>query len=680
MVDIADIEKSALGPVYPPSPRVVAEAHVKSMEEYRKMYDRSINDPVAFWGDIAKQFYWKGAPEGRVFDYNFSKSNGRIFIKFMEGIKTNVCYNVIDRNIENGLGDNVAFYWEGNEPGDDSKVTYSELKRRVCQFANVLKAKGVKKGDHVAIYMPMILELPIAVLACARIGAPHSVVFGGFSAESLVDRILDSKCCLLVTADGLYRGKKLIELKSIADQAFQILKDRNYSLKCCIVVRHLLEDLDKKGPQEPPKRPSNIGWNEELDCWWHEEVANVSDECEPEWLDAEDPLFLLYTSGSTGKPKGVVHTQAGYLLYAATTFKYSFDYHHGDVYFCTADVGWITGHSYVVYGPLANGAPSIVFEGLPVYPDAGRYWDIVDKYKVSKFYTAPTAIRSLMRFGPDYVKKYSRKTLKVLGSVGEPLNPEAWRFYYEVIGNGECSISDTFWQTETGGHVLTPLPGCTPMKPGSVCFPFFGIKPVVLNEDGNEVQGQSEGYLAISQAWPSTMRTVYGDHERYENTYFGKFDGYYCTGDGCFRDKDGYFWITGRIDDCINVSGHLTSTAQVESALIEHDLVAEAAVVSYPHEIKGQCLYAFLTLIKGAEFSDEVVVQLKQQVRQKIGSIAVPDYIQDAPGLPKTRSGKIMRRVLRKIARNDHQLGDISTMADSSIIETLFQLRPASLK
>uniref|UniRef100_A0A8D3E0L9 Acetyl-coenzyme A synthetase n=1 Tax=Scophthalmus maximus TaxID=52904 RepID=A0A8D3E0L9_SCOMX len=590
-----------------------------------------------FWGDIAKDFFWKTKHTGQFLDYNFDVTKGEIYIKCMEGASTNICYNILDRNVhERKLGDKVAFYWEGNEPGDELTVTYRELLQRVCQFANVLKSQGVKKGDRVSIYMPMVVELVVAMLACVRIGAVHSIVFAGFSAESLCERIMDSQCSLLITADGFYRGDKLINLKLLADE---------------------------------------VPWNPEVDLCWLTLVRGASDECEPEWCDSEDPLFILYTSGSTGKPKGVLHTVSGYMLYTATTFKLVFDYQPDDVYWCTADIGWITGHSYITYGPLANGATSVLFEGLPTYPDVSRMWEIVDKYHVTKFYTAPTAIRLLMKYGSEPVQKYKRESLKVLGTVGEPINPEAWQWYYTVVGERRCPIVDTFWQTETGGHVLTPLPAATPMKPGSATFPFFGVVPAILNESGEELEGPSEGYLVFKQPWPGVMRTVYGNQQRFETTYFKKFPGYYVTGDGCRRDKDGYYWITGRIDDMLNVSGHLLSTAEVESALVEHEAVAEAAVVGRPHPVKGESLYCFVTLNDGVTYNRTLEAELKKQVREKIGAIATPDFIQNAPGLPKTRSGKIMRRVLRKIACDERDLGDISTLADSSVVEQLFQNR-----
>uniref|UniRef100_A0A670K0B5 Acetyl-coenzyme A synthetase n=1 Tax=Podarcis muralis TaxID=64176 RepID=A0A670K0B5_PODMU len=598
-----------------------------------------------FWGDIAKEFYWRSQHTGPFLQYNFDVTKGKIFIEWMKGATTNICYNLLDRNVyENKLGDKIAFYWEGNEPGESMTITYSELLSKVCQFANVLQEQGIKKGDRVSIYMPMIIELVVAMLACARIGAVHSIVFAGFSAESLCERILDSHCSLLITADAFYRGDKLINLKQIADDALQKCKDK------CIVVKHL-------------GREELIPWNSDVDLWWHNVMKNSSKECEPVWCDAEDELFILYTSGSTGKPKGVVHTIGGYMIFTATTFKYVFDHHPEDIYWCTADIGWITGHSYLTYGPLANGATSVLFEGLPIYPDVGRMWSIIDKYKVTKFYTAPTAIRLLMKYGDEHVRK---KSLKILGTVGEPINPEAWLWYYRVVGEERCPIVDTFWQTETVSYLVL----------GSLCtLPFFGVVPAVLDESGEELEGEAEGYLVFKQPWPGIMRTVYKNHQRFETTYFKKFPGYYVTGDGCKRDKDGYYWITGRIDDMLNVSGHLLSTAEVESALVEHLAVSEAAVVSHPHPVKGECLYCFVTLKDGHDFTKNLVDELKKQVREKIGPIATPDYIQNAPGLPKTRSGKIMRRVLRKIAKNDQELGDTSTVADPAVINHLFSNR-----
>ncbi|XP_076248338.1 acetyl coenzyme A synthase [Calliopsis andreniformis] len=672
--------------IYYPNPEIAKNSYCGSMEQYRKMYEKSLSNPAEFWGEISKQFYWETpAKENSFFSYNFNLSKGDIFIKWMVGASTNISFNLLDKNVKSGNGDKIAFYWEGNDPDDYSRLTYRKLLEEVCRFANVLKSKGVKKGDRVAIYMPMILELPIAMLACTRIGAVHSVVFAGYSADSLAERILDSKAKVLITTDGVWRGEKLLLLKSICDDALKKVKKHGHVVECCIVVDHLKRLSNPHGNKNNGTESLNndsttnslmSSWDDDRDVWWHDEMEDAESSCYPEWMSAEDPLFILYTSGSTGKPKGVLHTTAGYLIYAATTFKYVFDYHPGDVYWCTADVGWITGHTYVVYGPLANGATSVIFEGTPFYPDNDRYWSVIDKYKVTQFYTAPTALRSLMKFGDDLVKKHNLSTLKVLGSVGEPINSEAWLWFYNLVGRGKCSIADTFWQTETGGHVVTPLPGATPMKPGSATFPFFGVLPELLDEDGRLIEGEGEGYLVFRQPWPGMMRSLYGNHQRFQNTYFDRFHGYYCTGDGARRDADGYLWITGRIDDMLNVSGHLMSTAEVESVLTEHSGVAEAAVVSKSHPVKGQCLYCFITPNEGTQFDKKLQDELKKKVRERIGPFAQPDVIQHAPGLPKTRSGKIMRRVLRKIAAGDRNVGDISTLADESIVDLLFQLRP----
>lgn len=673
--------KGPPSPVFPPQKRVQERAFVKSMAEYEEMYHKSTVDPEGFWSGIARNFYWKEPPKGKFLDYNMNVNKGPIYIKWMEGAKTNVSYNLLERNIDRGLAADIAFYWEGNDPEDAARITYQELLEEVCKFSNVLKQKGYKKGDAVAMYMPMIPHLVIAMLACARLGIVHSVIFAGFSAESLAERIKDGKCRMVVTADGVWRANKLVNLKDIVDTAIEKAKEQGHNVQHVVVVQHLSpgETSIMKRRNEPGKRPYTplqVPWNAATDSWWHEDMKDQSTTCEPVWLDAEDPLFLLYTSGSTGKPKGIVHTQAGYMIFTATTFKYVFDYHSGDVYFCTADIGWITGHSYVVYGVLANGATSVLFEGVPFHPDAGRLWAIVDKYKVTQFYTAPTAIRALMKYGDHHVQKYDRRSLRVLGSVGEPINPEAWLWYYKVVGNKNCAIVDTFWQTETGGHVLTPLPGATPTKPGSATFPFFGVEPAIVNEEGKELTGEAEGYLVFKKPWPSLLRTVYENHVRFETTYFKKFPGYYCTGDGARRDADGYYWVTGRMDDMLNVSGHLLSTAEVESALIEHPAVAESAVVAHPHPIKGECLYCFVVLKEGKEFTDALVDELKEKVRSRIGPFATPEYIHYAPGLPKTRSGKIMRRVLRQITKNNRDFGDLSTLADESIVDTLFKTRP----
>jgi len=564
--------------IYLPSKEVSENAHVKSMEQYKEMYSESMNNPDKFWQDYAKKFYFKTKHEGNIFNYNFDVRKGPIFIKCMEDAVTNICYNCLDVHVKAGHGDVVAFYWEGNDPMDTTSITYSQLLTKVCKFSNVLKSLGVQKGDRVAIYMPMILELVVAMLSCVRIGAMHSIVFGGFSAESLSSRILDARCNVLVTADGSYRGCKVINLKEISNKALQICKDKNHIVDHCIVVKHITaNNFNEENSSRPAKRPCDgfkIEWNDKIDKWWHDVMNDVSDKCDVEWMKSEDDLFMLYTSGSTGKPKGVVHHVTGYMLWASATHHFTFDYHPGDVYFCAADIGWITGHTYITYGPLLNRATSVMFEGIPTFPNPSRYWAIIDKYKVSRFYTAPTAIRSLMKYGKNPVEKYKRDSLRVLGTVGEPINPEAWLWYYNVVGASRCSIVDTFWQTETGGHVMTPLPGCTPMKAGSATFPFFGVEPVVLDEQGVEIKGEGDGYLVsddviddvirlndhaqvFKRPWPGIMRTVYGDQKRFEKVYFERFPGYYVPGDGCHRDADGYYWITGRIDDMMNVSGEL---------------------------------------------------------------------------------------------------------------------------
>ncbi len=638
-------------------------AWIKNMEQYREMYKRSIEDPEGFWAEMAENFHWHKKWD-KVRSYSFEKGN--VFIKFFEGAKTNITYNCLDRHVEAGLGDRTAIIWEGNEPGEEAKFTYSQLKDEVSKFANVLKSKGVKKGDRVSIYMPMVPELAIAMMGCARIGAIHSIVFGGFSAESLADRIQDSKCTVLITTDGTYRGKKPVSLKGNADEAIKLCKDNGHEVRNCIVVERV-----------GAGKGIDANMVEGRDEWWHDLMKDASTDCPPEWMDAEDPLFILYTSGSTGKPKGVQHNVGGYMVYTGVTFKYIFDYHPEDVYWCTADIGWVTGHSYIVYGPLANGATSLMFEGVPTYPDPGRFWDVVDKYKVSLFYTAPTAIRAIARFGDDHVNKRDLSSLRLLGSVGEPINPEAWNWYHTVVGKGKCPIVDTWWQTETGGVLITPLPGATPLKPGSATFPFFGVAPAVLDQDGKELDGECEGMLVIKEPWPGMMRTVYGDHQRFEETYFSMFKGYYFSGDGCRRDKDGYYWITGRVDDVINVSGHRMGTAEVESALVSHAKVAEAAVVGFPHDIKGQGIYAYVTLNEGVEKTEELKKELATHVRSEIGPIATPDVIHWADALPKTRSGKIMRRILRKIAANEtDSIGDTSTLADPGVVNTLIETKP----
>ncbi|MBN3286189.1 ACSA protein, partial [Polyodon spathula] len=649
-----------------------------------------------FWKEVAEGFFWKSPPKGEFLKYNFDVTKGNVNVKFMEGAKTNICYNILDRNVkEKNRGEKVAYYWEGNSPSHSCSITYSQLLKQVCKFANVLK----NMGKIIDYNWNLIMGRVVLMAPCNKFLFIYFLFLGSFSSESLCERILDSQCSFLITADGVYRGDKLINLKQISDEAMEKCKEKeNFVVKNCIIVRHIGKRKNNANVYNTFQVQICVGtvfitslkakwvllirilthllhhwqtpWNADTNVWWDDVMKNSSEECEPEWVDAEDPLFILYTSGST-----VLHTVAGYLLYTALTFKYVFDYHPDDVYWCTADIGWITGHSYITYGPLANGATSVLFEGVPVYPHVGRFWEIIEKHSVSKFYTAPTAIRLLMKYGQEPVKKFNLGSLKILGTVGEPINPEAWLWYYNVVGEKRCPVLDTFWQTETGGHVITPLPAATPLKPGSATFPFFGVLPIILNEHGEELEGEAEGYLVFKQPWPAIMRTVYGNHERFENTYFKKFPGFYVTGDGCRRDKEGYYWITGRIDDMLNVSGHLLSTAEVESALTEHPVVAEAAVVSCPHAVKGECLYCFVTLKNGREFSHSLAEELKKQVREKIGPIATPDFIQNAPGLPKTRSGKIMRRVLRQIARSEKDLGDLSTLADPKVVEVLFSQR-----
>jgi len=658
MADPLSVVSPPTGPdVYTAPDDVVARAHINSFDRYREMYLRSIEDPDGFWSEIAEQFYWK-KKWTKVRSYDFDKN---IDIKFFEGGQTNITYNALDRHLDK-RGDQVAILWEGNDIGEDAKLTYRQLHAEVCKFANVLKANGVKKGDRVSIYMPMVKELAIAMLGCARIGAVHSIVFGGFSPDSLADRIVDSTCECLVTTDGVMRGAKAVPLKANADKAMEISANQGVKVRTCIVYERV--GTEKMKIHMQPGR----------DHWWHDVMKDASPQCEPEWVDAEDPLFILYTSGSTGKPKGVLHTTGGYMVYTATTFKYIFDYHDGDIFWCTADIGWVTGHSYIVYGPLSAGATTLMFEGVPTYPDAGRFWDVVDKYKVNQFYTAPTAIRAIMREGDEPVKKRSRKSLRILGTVGEPINPEAWKWYYNVVGDGRCPIVDTWWQTETGGILITPLPGAIPQKPGSATLPFFGVKPKLLEPGGKEITGAGAGVLCIEEPWPGIMRTVYGQHLRFKETYFSTYPGLYFTGDGCRRDEDGYYWITGRVDDVINVSGHRMGTAEVESALVAHKDVAEAAVVGFPHEIKGQGIYAYVTLNTGIEYTDELKKELIKQVRTEIGPFAAPDVIHWAPGLPKTRSGKIMRRILRKIAEGEpDKVGDTSTLADPGVVESLVE-------
>jgi len=640
--------------IHPVDLAIAENAHIDEIR-YQEMYRRSINDPEEFWSEQAEKYLTYTKKWDQVMKYDYVTGE----IAWFSGAKLNATINCIDRHLE-ARGDQVAIIWEGDDPSEQQYISYKELHESVCRFANLLKSRGVKKGDRVSIYMPMIPEAAVAMLGCARIGAVHSVVFGGFSPDALRDRILDSDCRVVVTADEGLRGGRPVPLKENVETALAECPD----VHTTIVVR-------RTGAEVPG--------NTKRDVWYHKGIASVSPDCEPEEMDAEDPLFILYTSGSTGKPKGVLHTTAGYQLYAAMTHQLVFDYREGEVYWCTADVGWITGHSYIVYGPLANGATTLMFEGIPTYPDASRFWNVVEKHSVNIFYTAPTAIRALMSLGDDPVQSVDRTSLRILGTVGEPINPEAWEWYYRAVGDQRCPIVDTWWQTETGGILITPLVGATPLKPGSATRPFFGIQPALLDDEGNEVHGAGVGNLVIRRSWPGQMRTVYGDHDRFISTYFATYPGYYMTGDGARRDEDGYYWITGRVDDVINVSGHRMGTAEVESALVLHDLVAEAAVVGYPHEIKGQGIYGYVTLMVGSESSDELKRDLVNLVRKEIGSFATPDIIQWAPGLPKTRSGKIMRRILRKIAANEiDDLGDTSTLADPSVVDDLVAKRPNS--
>ena len=622
-------------------------------DQYREMYRRSIDEPDLFWAEQAEtKLHWFKKWD-KVQAWNYDQN---LDIKWFLGGKLNVAYNCLDRHLAN-RGNQTAILWEGDDPKHSKKISYRELHAAVCCFANVLKSRGVKKGDRVSIYMPMVPEAAVAMLACARIGAIHSVVFGGFSPEALKDRILDSDCQVVVTADEAVRGGKLVPLKANVDQALTVCP-RVHTVVVTRVTGH------------------NVDWHDQRDIWYHEAIAGISADCPAVEMDAEDPLFILYTSGSTGKPKGVLHTTGGYLLYAAMTHQYIFDYKDGDIYWCTADVGWITGHTYIIYGPLCNGATTLMFEGVPTYPDAGRFWQVVDKHQVNIFYTAPTAIRALMGAGDSFVTKHSRASLRILGSVGEPINPEAWEWYYHVVGNGVCPVMDTWWQTETGGILITPLPGATDLKPGSATRPFFGIEPAIVDDQGNELEGAATGNLVIKRSWPGQMRTVYGDHKRFIETYFSIYPGKYFSGDGARRDADGYYWITGRVDDVLNVSGHRLGTAELESALVLHEAVAEAAVVGYPHDLKGQGIYAYVTPMAGVEPNDELHRALIQHVRKVIGPIATPDLLQWAPGLPKTRSGKIMRRILRKVAANElDSLGDTSTLADPAVVDQLIENR-----
>jgi acetyl-CoA synthetase len=637
--------------IYPVTSQTAAHAFI-NREQYQALYQQSVSEPESFWAAQATEFLDWSKPWDSVLEYDYPKGE----ISWFKGGKLNVSVNCLDRHLAT-RGEQVAIIWEGDNPDHDKKITYRELHRDVCKFANVLRSKGVKKGDRVCIYLPMVSEAAVVILACTRIGAVHSIVFGGFSAEALRDRIVDADCHTLICADEGYRGGKVIPSKFNADKAASHCPN----LQNVIVIKNSYREVE---------------WHPERDVWYHELMETASEDCPPEEMDAEDPLFILYTSGSTGKPKGVLHTTGGYLLYAAITHKYIFDYHDGDIYWCTADIGWVTGHSYIVYGPLCNGATTLMFEGVPTYPDASRFWQVIDKHQVNIFYTAPTAIRALMAQGDDFVTKTSRSSLRVLGSVGEPINPEAWEWYFHTVGDARCPIVDTWWQTETGGILITPLIGAIDLKPGSATLPFFGVIPEIMDNQGNIMHGAAEGILVISRPWPGQARTVYGDHQRFVDTYFKNYPGYYFTGDGAKRDKDGYFWITGRVDDVINVSGHRMGTAEVESALVLHEHVAEAAVVGYPHDIKGQGIYAYVTLNVGVEPTEELRKELINLVRTEIGAFAHPDIIQWAPGLPKTRSGKIMRRILRKVAANEiDSLGDTSTLADPAVVDDLIDHR-----
>ncbi len=656
---MSEAEKGALKELYPVPEWARKRAYIKGRGEYEKLWQRSVDDPDGFWSEIASEYVEWFKKWDKVEDYNFDVGAGPIYVKYFEGGKLNVSYNCLDKHLKT-RGDKIAIQWEGNDPGEDRAYTYKELHKEVCKFANVLKSLGVKKGDRVCFFLPMIPELPIGMLACTRIGAIHSIVFGGFSSDSLRDRIQDSQTKILVTCDGTFRGAKAVPQKSSADDAVKACP----SIEKVVVVRRVGEKM--ACPMQAGK-----------DLWWHEEMAKVSEVCEPEWMDAEDPLFILYTSGSTGKPKGVMHTTGGYLVYVAYTHKMIFDYHENDIFWCTADIGWVTGHSYIVYGPLCNGATSVMFEGVPNYPDVSRFWKVVEKYKVTIFYTAPTAIRAIAKEGSDWVKKADISTLQILGTVGEPINPEAWNWYHHNIGRDELPIVDTWWQTETGGILITPLPGAIDLKPGKATVPYMGVIPAIIDENGEEItETVASGPLCIKKPWPGIMRGVYGDPMRFQETYFIQRPGFYYTGDGATRDEDNYYQLMGRIDDVINVSGHRLGTAEIESALVAHAKVAEAAVVGYPHDIKGQSIYAYVTLKTGVEKSDALRKELVAHVRSLIGPIATPEKIQWADGLPKTRSGKIMRRILRKVAANEiSELGDTTTLADPSVVDDIVKNR-----
>ena len=656
---MGEAEKSELREIYSVPDWIRQKAFIKGKAEYEKLWKRSIEEPDAFWSEIASEYVDWFKPWDAVEDYNFDVGAGPIYVKYFEGGKLNVSYNCLDKHLKT-RGNKVAIQWEGNEPSEDRAYTYKELHQEVCRFANVLKSLGVRKGDRVCFFLPMIPELAIGMLACTRIGAIHNIVFGGFSSDSLRDRILDSGAKVLVTCDGTFRGAKAVPQKSSADDAVKPCP----SIEKVIVVKRVGEKMA-------------CSMQAGRDLWWHEEMAKASDACEPEWMDAEDPLFILYTSGSTGKPKGVMHTTGGYLVYVAYTHKMIFDYHEEDIFWCTADIGWVTGHSYIVYGPLCNGATSVMFEGVPNYPDISRFWKVVEKYKVTIFYTAPTAIRAIAKEGSDWVKKADLSSLRILGTVGEPINPEAWNWYHHNIGRDDLPIVDTWWQTETGGILITPLPGAIDLKPGKATVPYMGVVPAIIDEWGEEItETVASGPLCIKKPWPGIMRGVYGDPERFQETYFIQRPGFYYTGDGATRDEDAYYQLMGRIDDVINVSGHRLGTAEIESALVAHDKVAEAAVVGYPHDIKGQSIYAYVTLKTGVEKSEALKKELVAHVRSLIGPIATPEKIQWADGLPKTRSGKIMRRILRKVAANEiGELGDTTTLADPTVVDDIVKNR-----
>ncbi len=633
-------------------PENIAQSALIDSKKYTEMYERSISDPDGFWAEQADTFLHWFKKWDKVSEFDFDQGH----IRWFEGGKLNAAYNCLDRHLES-RGDQTALIWESDDASTVRTFTYKELHSEVCKLSNVLKSRGVEKGDRICVYLPMVPEAAVTALACARIGAIHSIVFGGFSPEALKDRILDSDCQIVITADEGPRGGKNVPLKQNADAAME----KCPNVHTCIIVQRTGGDVDMKSGR---------------DIWYHEAISEASADCPAEEMDAEDTLYILYTSGSTGKPKGVVHTTAGYLLYVTMTFRYTFDYHDGDVYWCGADIGWVTGHSYIVYGPFSNGATNVMFEGVPVYPDASRFWQVCDRHNVNLFYTAPTAIRALIGAGNEFVEKTSRKSLRILGTVGEPINPEAWEWYHEKVGERRCPIVDTWWQTETGGHMITPLPGATRLKPGSATNPFFGIQPCLVDPEGNEIEGAAEGALCIKSSWPGQMRTVWGDHERFIQTYFSTFPGKYMTGDGARRDEDGYYWITGRVDDVMNVSGHRLGTAEIESALVLHSNVAEAAVVGFPHAIKGEAIYAYVTTVAGTVENEELRAELFNMVRTEISPIAKPDVIQFTPGLPKTRSGKIMRRILRKVASNDiDDLGDISTLAEPAVVDDIIENR-----